>query len=147
MRQLRKGRSCRAVAKTLGVSKSTVSRWRKGGRCKPSGHHEATGRPRKLSTKQQEKLKAVLLKGAYERGYESDHWTLKRIADVIEREFGVTYETSAVWHVMKRMGWSCQKPQLRTVQRDEAEIERWRRYVFPQLKKRTALRSQDDFLG
>ena len=82
-----------------------------------------------------------MLKGACQQGYESDHWTLKRIVDLIEPLFGVKYESSAVWHLMKRIGWSNQKPQLRTVQRDEDQIEHWRQYVFPQLKKRTAIGS------
>ena len=105
------------------------------------------GRPRKLKDAQIEMLKKALLKGARQHGYDSDHWTLKRIAGLIEKRFGVSYEASAVWHVMQRMGWSCQKPQRRAVQRDEIQIAHWRRYVFPQLKKRTASRDQDDFLG
>ena len=43
---------------------------------------------------------------------------------------------TAIWYVMRRLGWSVQKPQKLVVQRRPPEIERWRRYVFPQLKKR-----------
>jgi len=34
------------------------------------------------------------------------------------------------------MGWSCQKPQRRARERDEATIARWRKKEWPRLKKR-----------
>ena len=81
------------------------------------------------------------------QGYDTDYWTLARIARLIKRMFKVRYVNSAVWYLMDRLGWSCQKPQRVAVQRNEPEIERWRRYVFPQLKKRTLPERQVDFLG
>lgn len=146
-RQLRAGMTCRVVAKSIGVSKSTVSRWNRASANSQKVIEGVKGRPSKLSARQIGKLKTVLLKGASQQGYESDHWTLKRISDLIERLFEAKYEASAVWHLMKRIGWSRQKPQLRSVQRDEDQIEHWRQYVFPQLKKSNAAGSQDDFLG
>ena len=154
IRQVRAGKTCRSVARSVGVSKSTISRWSRAaaghghaGHAKSSLDVKRAGRPRKLNETQIERLKKELLKGACHHGYDSDHWTLKRITGLIAKRFGVNYEASAVWHVMKRIGWSSQKPQLRAVQRDEAQIAHWQRYVFPQLKKRTATGSQDDLLG
>jgi transposase len=142
----KKGMSCRDVARVVGTSKSTVSRWR---REKPvtKQSQQIVGRQCKLSESQIRRLKKELLKGALKQGYETDYWTLGRIAELIERKFKVRYVSSAVWYLMDRQGWSCQKPQRVAIQRNEPEIERWRRYVFPQLKKRTLSERQVDFLG
>lgn len=142
----KKGLSCRAIGKAVGVSKSTVSRWQreKGtAKCKPV----QTGRQCKLTTVQIKQLKEELLKGSLQQGYDTDYWTLSRIGKLINRLFKIQYGNSAIWYLMKRIGWSRQKPQRLAVQRDEAEIERWRRYIFPQLKKRTSQESQVGFLG
>jgi transposase len=34
------------------------------------------------------------------------------------------------------LGWSCQKPERRALQRDEAAIAHWKRYLWPQIKRR-----------
>jgi transposase len=101
----------------------------------------------KLTSEQIQQLKEEMLKGSLQQGYDTDYWTLGRIGKLIKRLFKVRYVNSAVWYLMKRMGWSRQKPQRLAVQRDEVEIERWRRYVFPQLKKRISQEGQVGFLG
>ncbi len=45
------------------------------------------GRPCRLSTTQQEQLKAVLLRGTSAAGYSTELWTLKRIGAVIRRQY------------------------------------------------------------
>ena len=142
----KKGLSCRDVARIIGTSKSTVSRWRHERRLAKDAQG-IVGRQCKLSESQIRRLKKELLKGALKQGYDTDYWTLGRIAKLIERMFKVHYVSSAVWYLMGRQGWSCQKPQRVAVQRNEPEIERWRRYVFPQLKKRHSPERQVDFLG
>jgi len=36
---------------------------------------------------------------------------------------------------MDRMGWSSQRPQRRTFQRNEEAIEQWKKEVLPEIKK------------
>jgi transposase len=80
-------------------------------------------------------LEKALDKGAYTFGYAGDYWTLDRIAQVIWQLFGVRYETSAVWHVMQRMGWSNQRPQRQPLHRNEEAIEQWKKEELPRIKK------------
>jgi transposase len=77
----------------------------------------------------------VLLKGPLAHGYINDLWTLKRIAEVIEKQFGVRYDPSGVWHVLRGIGWSCQRPEGRARERDEEAIARWRQRDWPRIKK------------
>jgi hypothetical protein len=81
------------------------------------------------------RLEKALDRGAYAFGYAEDYWTLDRIAHVIWELFEVRYTPSAVWHVMQRMGWSSQRPQRVPLQRDEAEVERWKVEELPRIKK------------
>src|SRR5262245_35559967 len=117
----RKGCSQAEVARTLMVSRQTTSRWhaawKSGGRAELVGAGR-TGRKSRLSGDDLCRLEAVLLAGASACGYETELWTLKRIAQVIRREFGVTYHASHVWKVLGRLGWSCQRPERRARERN-----------------------------
>jgi len=132
-----------AVAKLLGVSPTAVSQWKiiyqragpKGLKAKPH-----PGPKPKLTASQRQKLERLLLKGPLAHGYPTDLWTLKRIAEVIEKHFGVHYDLSGVWHVLHGMGWSCQKPERRARERDEEAIASWRQQDWPRIKKRSTKR-------
>ncbi|MGZ9005946.1 MAG: helix-turn-helix domain-containing protein, partial [Burkholderiales bacterium] len=53
----------------------------------------------------------------------------------IEREFRVKYSVANVWHVLRALGFSSQRPTGRAIQRDEAAITAWRAKRWPALKK------------
>jgi len=135
---LKDGLSVAAVAKRLGASVRSVQRWqsayRKGGR-KALSAKPVSGRPPKLAPKDYPRLWEILLEGASASGFPNDLWTLKRMAYVIRKEFGVTYHPSHVWKVMRKARWSCQVPERRAIQRDEKAIEHWKRYRWPHIKK------------
>ena len=132
---LAEGKTPKEVAEILDVTKRSVDRWRANTKKPKKKATRPPGRPRKLSEKQVKRLEKALDKGAYAFGYAGDYWTLDRIAQVIWQLFEVRYETSAVWHVMQRMGWSNQRPQRRPLHRDEAAIEQWKKEELPRIKK------------
>ncbi len=88
----------------------------------------APGRPPKLTARQRVRVPRLLLRGALAWGFGTDLWTTTRIATVIEREFGVRFHRAHVGRLLSELGWSCQKPERRAVERDEAAIARWKRY-------------------
>lgn len=89
----------------------------------------------KLSDKQCRRLGRMLLDGPAAHGYANELWTTKRVADVIRRKWGVKYDPSGVWHLLRRMGWTCQKPERQARERDEEAIVRWRQVDWPRMKK------------
>ncbi len=137
-RMLQAGKGVREVARLVGASPGSVSRWKK---ALEQGGMEALkakphpGRPPKLSEEQKQELAAILRQGPMAAGFPTDLWTLKRVAAVIERHFGVKYHPSHVWKVLRSMGWSAQKPERRARERDEAAIRHWREKTWPQVKK------------
>jgi transposase len=140
----RKGCSQAEVARRLGVSRQATSRWHaawKAGGAKALAGAGRVGRTSSLSNQQLRQLTDLLLKGAPAQGYETDVWTLKRITQVIRRKFRVTYHASHVWRVLGQLGWSCQRPERKARERDEAAIRHWLRYRWPRIKKRRGTRN------
>jgi len=138
---LERGLAVSGVARRVGASVSSILRWQE---AHAAGGEEALapkpvpGRPPKLRPAQQRRLWKILLKGATVYGLLNEIWTLKRIAHVIRRKFGVQYHFSYVWKLLHAAGWSCQVPERRAIQRDEEAIEHWKRYKWPAIKKSQA---------
>ena len=92
------------LARTLEVSWNTVGRWAKrmnNGDNSSWKDVKPPGKPSKLSGKQRQELLKILVKGALAKGYPTDLWTLKRVAEVIRQEFGVEYNVTHVWRVLR----------------------------------------------
>ena len=68
-------------------------------------------------------------------GFQTDLWDTRRVTAVIERRFGIRYHPNYMWRFLQKLGWSCQKPEKRARERNEAAIEHWKRYRWPHLKK------------
>lgn len=136
---LDKGLGVREVARQIDCSPMSVSRWRAEVRARgPDALRPkpAPGRPPRLAAWQRARLLKLLLKGATAHGFHTALWTLPRVAAVIARTFGVTYHPAHVWKILRGEGWSCQKPERRARERDEAAIQRWRAERWPHIKKR-----------
>lgn len=143
MRMLDQGMAREAVADALGRNPLTIWKWRRAYREQGETGLErqpVSGRPRKLQDRELRKLMFHLAKGATAYGFKSDVWTLKRIAAVILREFGVKYHPGHVWKLLQRLGFSHQKPERRAIERDDREVERWRKKVWPQYRRRAGNR-------
>jgi transposase len=138
MSLLDKGMSQAEVARLLSCDPSSVSRWRAARKCGGDAALEATratGRPPKLTAGQKEELVQCLLEGPMAHGYRTDLWTTKRVAQLVERKFGVPYHPDHVGRLLHWLGWSHQKPERRALQRDEQAIEQWKRKEWPRIKR------------
>lgn len=132
---LAKGKTCKQTAAQVGVRERTVERWRHD-ECEGVIHtRKKPGPLPRLSNKQLLKLERALNLGAFAHGYAEDYWTLDRVAHLIWALFAVRYHPSSVWHLLRRMGWSNQKPQRQALQHDDEAIAHWKRYTWPRIKK------------
>ncbi len=138
------------VARAVGTSRASVTRWRQAYEedgdlgLAPKPH---PGKSLRLTAKQRERLGKLLVRGARKHGYSTDLWTLARVAEVIAVNFGVEYHRGHVWYVLRSMGWSCQKPERRARERDEQAIETWRQQEWPHIKKRPKKRAKRRISG
>jgi transposase len=126
------------VARRLDVSRQSVSRWfrawQQEGEPGLAGAGRA-GRLPRLSAEQRERVDAELRRGPGAQGYETQLWTLARVAEVIERTTGTRYHPGHVWRLLREMGWTRQRPGRRAAERDEQEIARWVKEEWPRIKK------------
>ena len=125
---LKAGMSQADVARKYDVHPSSTCRWNKELQeygMKGLNRKKAPGVPSKLSNDQQETLREILLQGATAYGYKTDLWTLRRVADVIKKEFGVTYHFRSLSDVLHRMGFSCQKPTRQATERRKTDRQNW----------------------
>jgi transposase len=126
------------VARRLGVSRVSAHRWYhtwvERGPAALSSPGRAGRKPR-LSQEQLAQVEQALLEGPLAHGYDTQLWTLARIAEVIEHLTGVRYHPGHVWWLLKDLDWSLQKPKTKAKERDEKAVERWRRQEWPALKK------------
>jgi transposase len=117
------------VARQLGVARQNVSRWhalwRVGGlpALRSAG---PTGYAPRLSQTQLHAIDQALHAGARAHGFDTDHWTLARVATVIQQLTGVGYHPGHVWKLLRhRLHYRLQCPARRAVERDERAIARW----------------------
>ena len=131
------GLSNAEIARQLKVSRPTISKWH--GRWEKDKVAGLTigipGLGPRLSEEQWQQVVDALLEGPVAHGYDSQLWTLARIADMIQKTTGVMYNSNYVWELMGKIGWSCQKPETRAKERDEQAIEHWKEHIWPQIKR------------
>jgi transposase len=150
-RLFEQGTSQAEVAHRLATSRQNAHRWHRrwqqGGRVALRAAGRAGRRP-KLDRRARRRVERALGQGALAHGFDSDLWTLQRVALVIERLTGVRHHPSHVWRILRAMGWTLQRPQRRASERDEEAIARWVKQDWPRIRqKRTPARRLDRVLG
>ena len=136
------GKTQAEVARALGVTRQSVSRWyrqfQRGGFVAMNGAGRA-GRMPKLERSELERMDAALREGAQAHGFGTGLWTLPRIATVIERLTGVAYHPGHVWKILRKLSWTLQRPAKRARERNEQEVRKWISTRWPAVKKKPAV--------
>ncbi len=76
--------------------------------------------------------------GAKAHGYDTDLWTLPRVAVVVERLTGVHYHPGHVWKILGSLDWTLQRPARRARERNPEKVKRWVDKRWPEVKKTLA---------
>jgi transposase len=134
------------IAVALGVTEGAISQWIKRGR-EALKAHPAKGATSRLTAEQQAHIPLMLAKGAPAYGFRGEVWNSRRLAVAIKREFGVSYHPDHCGYLVRKMGYSMQKPVERATQRNEQAIERWKTHHWPRLKKSQAGTAYDSLCG
>ena len=133
-----KGIAHAEIARRLGVTPAAVTQWRKsyahGGKkaLASKGH---SGFPSKVTPEKRSRFKAEILKGPLAHGYPTNLWTLPRLAAVLAKITRTTFSEVWVWKIVRDLGFTPQKPQVKAKQRDEQAIAGWKTTTLPELKK------------
>ena len=129
------------IAHELRVSRQSVSRWyeqwKRGGSGALRGAGRA-GRKPKLEPQELRPVEEALRMGARAHGFDTDLWTLPRVAVVVERLSGVHYHPGHVWKILGSIDWTLQRPAKRAKERNPEKVKRWVDKRWPEVKKTLA---------
>src|SRR5438874_13576502 len=74
-------------------------------------------------------------RGPVAAGFDTERWTQRRIAAVVERTFGVRYHFRSLGRALRARGWSPQRPIPQARERDEALVAAWLKRDWPRIKR------------
>jgi len=129
------GQTAANVASIFGVNIRSVFRWleRRG-----NGGEESLkakpipGAPTKLNYEQMSWIAHVVHKNTpQDFDFESGLWSLKIIRHLVKRKFGIEISTGTSHNLMKRLGFSAQKPLYQAWQQDPEQVRVWEEKTFP----------------
>jgi transposase len=130
--------SLHEIARRIGCHASSVMRWRDtllyGGQ-EALKAKAASGRPPRLTSEQKTRLVRFLIQGALAHGFRTELWTTQRIADLIERRWGIRYHRSHVARLLNQIGWKHHKPERGAIERDGVAVKETKRSVWHSEKK------------
>lgn len=132
------GHTAGEIAHQLKVHRSTVplwiDHWNSYGE-EGLWEGQRSGRPAGLSENQRQALQDILDSGPVAYGLETGIWTSPLVRQIIHAEFQQVYHPGHVRKLLRRLGYSVQRPTTRLVQADLKQKRKWVRYTYPNLKK------------
>jgi transposase len=139
--RVNEGYSRSKVARFLGVNYRTVRQWCKCYRDlgeEGLTHKPHPGRTPKLKPWQERLVLTWFRKNPTSFGFATELWTAPRVAQVIERKWGVKFHPRYLNHWLTQRGITPQKPERRPRERNQAEIDRWLTVEWPRIQNRRA---------
>jgi len=133
-----KGVSQAAIARKCKVTSTAASYWHKAWKKHGMEGLASKGHPgfqSQLTEEKRKRFKRAILKGPLVYGYQTNLWTLPRLAAVLKKIGGVKFSEVWTWHIVRDLGFTPQKPQARAKQRNEQAIADWKTKTLPGLKK------------
>jgi transposase len=139
------GHKSERVSEMLGCTSGWVSKTKK--RYAAEGEaglltKKPGGQKSRLTEEQIQELLLALQKGALSHGFSGDIWDRKRVAAVILKLFGEKYDPTHVGRILKKAGWTKQKPQVKARQQQAEAVEKWYTQGLPAIKKKPIKKSE-----
>lgn len=133
-----KGLSFTQVALTFGIARSTLHRWHLRFCKKGVGGLErrpVSGRPRKLQTLSEARLKRIVLAPATRFGFETDLWTVQRVHRILNDRGHEEVSLDTVWRRIQDIGLTWQTPEREYRQVDAAWRREWQETILPEIRQ------------
>jgi transposase len=138
-----------AVIASYGLSRQIIYKWLRDAKGKGRGlralrSRKGTGRPRTLTSKQEQQLfRWINGKDPRQYGFDFGLWTRLVVRKLIADKFGAKLGVTAVGKLLAKLGLTPQKPLKRAYERDPAAIEAWKHDTYPGIAKRAKKRGAE----
>jgi transposase len=132
------GLSISTVANCYGTNRSTIHRWLT--RFHAEGdfgliRREVPGRPRTLTELSAAGLKSIVMAPASEYGFETNFWTIRRLIQISQSEFGIVVSKQTMMRRLHEAGLTYQKPERQYFEMSEEERHQWQRSELPKIRR------------
>lgn len=132
------GESVSDLARILGVARQTIHSWvaaHQVGGAVALRATKAAGATPKLTEKQTAWLAATLTsKNPAQLHFPFALWTREIVRELIKRRFGVTMAITSVGNILRRLGFTVQRPLIRAYERNPQAVERWLKAEYPAIQ-------------
>lgn len=139
------------IAAGMGMRRSTVFAWKKAWKAEGREVLRAKavpGRPPAISPERLAEF-ALLVRDhtPADFGFAEALWTRELIGALVEQRFGVAFTPQWVGTLMRRIGFSPQRPVYRASQQDPVKVKAWREEVYPAIKAEAAQAGATIYFG
>jgi transposase len=141
VRRVCEGHSCAEVGRFLSINERTVREWYL--RYLQGGEEALRAKPRpsggsRLTTEQEAEVLSWLEKNPTDEefGYSTELWTAPRVAEQINRRFGVKYAPNYLLRWLKARGVTPQMVRRRPRNHNPQEMARWAAEEWPRILKK-----------
>ena len=127
------------LARDLDVNRRTVYRWLE--KYHYGGEDALKAEPRpgrepKLNALQMRQLARMIRdRNSLQLNFTFALWNRAMVRELIRGEFGVRLSETSVGRLLRRLGFSPQRPLRRAYERDPARVEQWQREEFPAIQR------------
>ncbi len=140
IKRIEDGESPEAVAVGLGFNRRTIYRWLTAyhyGGVDALSAKAIPGAPPKFDGKNLARLAKIIRdKTPQQYQFQFALWTLGIIRELIKKKFDVHISEVSVGRLMKRLGFSPQRPLYRAWQQDPVLVHQWQEKEYPKMAKR-----------
>ena len=139
--RVQEGEAASAVIASYGFCRTTIYKWltkvKRGGSGDPLRSRKGTGRPSKLTARQQQQVfRWINGKDPRQYGFDFGLWTRRIVAELIAERFGVELSLASVGKLLASLHLTPQKPLTHAYERDPVAIGAWKRETYPKLAAR-----------
>jgi len=144
------------IAERLGIKTRTIYDWLRRFMVRRFSwllgpHYKKIFRKSKLDKAQKQKLYKIVEAGPVKYGYDCGVWNTAMIADVIKKEFNVTYNPRYLAQLLNKIGLSYQKTKFISDKTDDEENrkkrEQWDSVTWPEILKKSKTERAEIFFG
>lgn len=134
----RKGISQAEVARRFGATRTAALYWYRAWERDGVNGLKSKGKPgfpSRLTENKRRIFKRAIEEGPEHYGFDTQLWTLSRLASVMRKTTGIRFGHNHTWEIVRSLGFTCQKPRVKARERDEKAIAEWKAKRLPGLKK------------